>query len=353
MTTSNYGFKKRALGHPERDYDIGANLDMIDTEIKAREDETDGITVTTNTWDVEKATITATGATKINLDGPVDLTGKLTMDSIVAGNNLAIAVKGDATGLEIDDDNLFGIELYPELPAAGDALTAGKVAKGVWTRFLVNKAQTNCVTIVGHEAQIRVKANLGDGVHAGLWAYFEQSGTVALASPGVNCGINVSVEGSAGLTVASGAFLSGICIDSSVNDSATVTGNFDGIDIKTSSSMEKWKKGISIRDDAAVIGMDIGACTTGINFSGACTNAAISMNSATFAALDNEIEMRNTVSGDKTVIASGAAAADADIRTAVGADADIADGSLYLSVVTGAGKLFCKQNSVWTDISTA
>jgi len=354
--TTNYEFDKAKWGHQVVDDDIdriAANLVLIDSAIKAREDETAGITVAADTWDVEKATITLTGVTKVNLDGPVDLTGKLTLDSTTAGNNIAIAVKGDATGLEIDDDNLFGIELYPELPAAGDALTAGKVAKGVWTRFLVNKAQTNMVTIVGHEAQIRVKANLGDGVHAGLWAYFEQSGTVTLASPGVNCAINAAVEGGATLTVASGAFLSGICIDSSVHDSATVTGNFDAIDIKTSSGKEKWKKGISIRADAAVIGMDIGACTTGINFSGACTNAAISMDSATFAELDHEIQMRNTVTGDKTIIASGSAAADADIATAVGANADIADGSLYLSIVDGAGKLFCKQNDTWTDISTA
>ena len=351
--TTNYSFVKRKIGHPVRDDDIGDNLELIDTAIKAREDETDGITVTTNTWAVEKATITLTGATKVNLDGPVDLTGKLTLDSIVAGNNLKIAAQGDAVGLEIDDDNLYGVEVYPELPAAGDELTAGKVAKGVWTRFLVNKAQTNMVTLVGHEAQLRVKANLGDGVHAGLWAYFEQSGTVTLASPGLNGAISVTVEGNSTLTVASGAYLSGICIDSSVHDSATITGNFDAIDIKTSSSKEKWKKGISIRGDAAITGIDIGACATGLNFSGACTIAAISMDSATFANLDHEIQMRNTLTGDKTIIASGAAALDGDIRTAVGADADIADGSLYLSVVDGAGKLFCKQNGTWTDISTA
>ena len=337
--TENYSFDKSKRGHQDVDDDIGRIADAFDAIDTAIHDETDGITITTNTLTLEKGTIT--------------LTGKVRLDSTTAGNNVKIAVKGDAEGLAIDDDNLYGLELYPELPAAGDALTAGKVAKGVWTRFLVNKAQGNCVTLVGHEAQIRVKANLGDGVHAGLWAYFEQSGEVTLASPGLNSAISVTVEGSTDLTVASGAYLSGICIDSSVHGSATVTGNFDGVDIKTSSGKEKWKKGISIRDAAAVIGVDIGACATGLNFSGACTNAAISMDSGTFAALDHEIQMRNTVTGDKTIIASGSAAADGDIATAVGANADIADGSLYLSVVDGAGKLFCKQNDVWTDISTA
>lgn len=38
-TTTNYSFKKSKLGHPVRDDDIGENLDMIDTEIKKREDK--------------------------------------------------------------------------------------------------------------------------------------------------------------------------------------------------------------------------------------------------------------------------------------------------------------------------
>ena len=77
--TTNYSFVKRKMGQPIRDDDLGDNLDLIDTAIKAREDETDGITVTTDTWTVEKATITLTGATKINLNAPTDVTGKLTL----------------------------------------------------------------------------------------------------------------------------------------------------------------------------------------------------------------------------------------------------------------------------------
>jgi len=40
-TTSNYSFKKNDFGYPVRDDELGSNLDMIDTAIKAREDETD------------------------------------------------------------------------------------------------------------------------------------------------------------------------------------------------------------------------------------------------------------------------------------------------------------------------
>ena len=240
----------------------GSLAKKLNAEFGQLETMLSGVSVTDTTFTITKATITLAGATKINLDGPTDLTGKLTLDSTTAGNNLKIAAFGDATGLALDDDNLVGIELYPELPAAGDALTAGKVAQGIWTRFLVNKAQTNMVTLVGHEAQLRVKANLDDGVHAGLWAYFEQSGTVTLASPGLNGAISVTVEGSDGLTVDSGAYLTGMTIDSSVHDGATMDGYFDAIDIKTTSGKEKWKRGISIRANAAITGIDIGTCSS-------------------------------------------------------------------------------------------
>ncbi len=91
-----------------------------------------------------------------------------------------------------------------------------------------------------------------------------------------------------------------------------------------------------------------GTYTTGIDIAGTFTVAGISMNSATFAAEDNEIEMRNNVAGDKTIIASGAATSDGAIVTAVGADADIADGSLYMSCTDSGGVLFIKKDDVWT-----
>lgn len=46
----------------------------------------------------------------------------------------------------------------------------------------------------------------------------------------------------------------------------------------------------------------------------------------------------------------GIATDDAGIVAQVGADAAIGDGSLYVSHVDGAGKLFQKQNDVWVDL---
>ena len=51
------------------------------------------------------------------------------------------------------------------------------------------------------------------------------------------------------------------------------------------------------------------------------------------------------------VIFAGSAASDGDITTDVGADTLWADGSIYISVVDGAGKLFMKKADTWTEIS--
>jgi len=156
---------------------------------------------------------------------------------------------GDGSGLVLDDDVNSAYRIFAELPASGDALSAGKSIRAAWHRALVNKAQTNMVTIVGTEAQIRVKANLADGVHAGLWAYFEQSGTVVLASPGQNAAISATVEGADALTLNSGATLSGLVLDSSVGGSATLTGEFDAIWVKAGSGKYDWKHIISVTPD--------------------------------------------------------------------------------------------------------
>lgn len=54
--------------------------------------------------------------------------------------------------------------------------------------------------------------------------------------------------------------------------------------------------------------------------------------------------------GLPAIIASGAATSDATIVTQVGADTLWADGSLYISVLDGAGTLWQKRNDVWTSI---
>ncbi len=193
------------------------------------------------TWDAD-----------ITFSGTITFTGSFTFgdavtDTLTVNGTITQGAFGDASGIALTDSNLKAHEIYPELAAAGDALTGGNVAYGIRNRFLVNKAQTNNVSLYATQGQMRVKANLAAGVHAGLYGYFEQSGTVTLSSSGsFNTACNLAVEGSSGLTVDSGVNLA-ICVMTNVLDnSATVNGNYYGLLIRESSGKKTMKAGIIV-----------------------------------------------------------------------------------------------------------
>lgn len=188
-------------------------------------------------------------------DGTVAISGRTN-----AVGGLTIGTNKDAAGgVSLVDDLEACVLNWAEI-ASGTTLSAGQVTRAIWNRARVTAATTNQVSIIGSEAQIRIAdgANLGDGVHAGLWAYFEQDGAVALASPGQNAGISVTVEGSAGLTVDSGASLSGIVIDSSVNAGASLNGTFDAIWIKVSGANTAWAYDLKMQNGETITNVNDG-----------------------------------------------------------------------------------------------
>lgn len=133
--TANYSFEKHEFGYPVRDDELGANLDLIDAAIKAREDETDaadalasGKIIVGNAAGVaadvamsSDVTISNTGATTIGADkvtntklanitrgsvkvggasnAPTDLAAKTTGQILIGdGTDIAsVAVSGDVT----------------------------------------------------------------------------------------------------------------------------------------------------------------------------------------------------------------------------------------------------------------
>lgn len=69
-----------------------------------------------------------------------------------------------------------------------------------------------------------------------------------------------------------------------------------------------------------------------------------------FAPLKAFARIALNAGGLPVILAFGVATDDAGIVAQVGADNTIADGSLYISHVDNAGKLFQKQNDVWVDL---
>jgi hypothetical protein len=176
-----------------------------------------------------------------------------TSGSATVGAGLTIGTSKDAAGgVPLVDDFEASVKNWAEI-ASGTTLSAYQSTRAIWNRARVTAAQTNIVSIYGSEAQIRVAGvGLAGGVHAGLLAYFEQDGTTALATGGINAAAVCTVEGSSTLNLNSGATLSGIVVDSAVHADATIGGNFDAIWIKVGSGKEAWGTDIRLQNGEVI-----------------------------------------------------------------------------------------------------
>jgi len=126
--------------------------------------------------------------------------------------------------------------------------TAGKVFAGTYSRMLaMTTNQTNQSTMVGTESQFRLRdVDIADGVHAGLWAYAEQSGESTLSGGGTFDAISATVESGEHFTVGATEQVTGLTVDASIHASATIdaSANYSGIYIKSNGL--DWFDGIKI-----------------------------------------------------------------------------------------------------------
>ena len=170
------------------------------------------------------------------LRAPIDtptFTGVVTLDS-----SMTMGTFGDATQTVLSEASsntnvLLGV--YPMVNFAG---SSGKVFAGTHNRLLmITTAQTNNTSFYGTESQLRVKGvALGQGVHSGLWAYAEQSGTTALTGAGTFTGLHAAIESAAGFSAGATETVAGVSINSSINAGATInaSANYSGIFIESS-----------------------------------------------------------------------------------------------------------------------
>jgi hypothetical protein len=179
-----------------------------------------------------------------SIAGNATIYGTTTTDSVVSiggwgytGEHIVIP--------EASSNTNAGLGLYGMV---NDTITAGKVIAGTYSRLLAMTAnQPNQATLVGTESQFRLRdVDIADGVHAGLWAYAEQSGTSVLSGNGTFDAISATVESEAGFTVGATEHVTGITLDGSIHENATInaSANYSAIYIK--SNGKDWFNGIKI-----------------------------------------------------------------------------------------------------------
>ena len=176
----------------------------------------------------------------VNVGGAANFALPISIDSTVSMGEF-----GDATQTILSESSSNTNVLLGVYPMLNYEATAWKVFAGTHNRLLLITTKQDSVTTVGAEDQFRVKGvNLGRGVHAGLWAYAEQSGTTVLSDAGTFDAINATVESASTFTVGATEQVTGITLDCSLDGSASVDAdaNFSGIYIKSNGL--DWKTGI-------------------------------------------------------------------------------------------------------------
>ena len=159
-----------------------------------------------------------------------------------------------------DTDETHTMAGFGQFNEVSTVVSAGKVMAAKYSRLLISESQTNSSTFIGTESQLRLRgANIGEGVHAGLWAYAEQSGVSTQSDAGTFDAITATVESEATYVVGATEQISGITLDSSINAGATIDGsaNFSAVYIK--SNGKDWFNGIYITGCDNAILFDGGA----------------------------------------------------------------------------------------------
>jgi hypothetical protein len=193
---------------------------------------------------------------------------------------------------------------------AGAALPAEDF-RPVVSRTLLSVDQTATFTLNSVRGQVKMN-DLVDltaaSIVAGVGGYAELAGTGARTITGRLAVLRAALEeGASGTTtVAASSILCGLDITLTSGRTTTETGTMAGIYIGISSTAV-WPNGIFIEDSSCTLGIDIGTCTSGIDFSGTMTNALVMSNAVVnainfdAAATDKAIEASvATPAGDTT-----------------------------------------------------
>jgi len=188
---------------------------------------------------------------------------------------------------ETSDNTNAGLGVYSVVDYSA---TAGKVFAGSYSRMLaMTTAQTNQSSMFGMESQFRLRdVSIADGVHAGLWAYAEQSGTSVLSGAGTFDAISATVESASTFTTGATEHVTGITLDSSIDGSASIDAstNFSGVYIK--SNGKDWYDGIKITgatNDIVLVG---GSKIDGSTTSGATHATATGVTNVNYAGALNQ-----------------------------------------------------------------
>jgi len=221
--------------------------------------------------------IAAVGADELGVEGNVEIDGTTYLDgAVILASTLDVAgvvgMGSQGSGVALTTASPFGFDLHV-MPVTEITAGATGMACGIRMRYEVGFDQVSSLSTIAIDGRLRVKKDLGDGVHAGVQGYIEADGGSDTVISGTattqTAGGHFAIELGTGVEVSTG-WLTGVTVDSSVHSDATISGaEFAGVRVKKTGSAQDWEYGVHIADSTT--GIDIGAATTGIALTGTQT----------------------------------------------------------------------------------
>ncbi len=179
------------------------------------------------------------------------------------------------TGVSLTTAYPFAMDVQCEANSDIAAGATGSSA-GMYVRYAIEFDQTEQCNHIAMFGKLRVKKDLADGNHVGVYGLVEESGAgtvIGGTATTVTAAGHFALDMDSSFELSTG-YLCGIVVDSSVDDASTISGTMLGIRLKKSSGAYAWPVGISLDDDSCVVGIDVGACSgNGVNVSGTFTSA--------------------------------------------------------------------------------
>ena len=223
----------------------------------------------------------------------INITGAPQRAICVGTKTTGLAISTSGYAIDTDPNNyMFG--LFSAVTGDESALT--DELRGAWIRTRVDagcdigQSAGYGYGVCGAESQLKIygsggtETNIRSWQASGLWAQLETQGDSVHFEDGC---VAASVLAMVGLTattvIESGAVVAGVAIKTnSATADVTTTGDYVGMYISSGAGSKlAFEKGIYITDSCCTTGIDIGACTTGLNFS-STLGTGISFYSATF-----------------------------------------------------------------------
>lgn len=198
--------------------------------------------------------------------------GSIAMEDVTVDSfSIGVQANTAGSGMAITSSNTGAGKVFADDAGASIASSV----RGFQSRFLLTVDQTGgSIRALQGQLKLADGVDVTSGIYTAVQGYVELAGDHSAKTGSTFSCFDASLEIASGktLTIDSGGEACGIHVETTGAGTITNNGVCAGILVSNASGAADWPVGIDLTDSCTT-GIDIGACTTGITFSGDATTA--------------------------------------------------------------------------------